>query len=135
MRTIALLFICFTANFLTAQEDTLTPPRKSINLGLEETFTTRGINIQFLEVLEDSRCPEGLICVWAGQARVKLKISGPEVEEQEVELTLGITKRIDEIFTGEDFVIRGTLLTPYPTKDDRGKRDYELLIKDEKLWD
>lgn len=41
-----------------------------------------------LEVLEDSRCPKGVMCVWAGQVRLKVQVhlgSRDEIHE----LTLG----------------------------------------------
>jgi hypothetical protein len=40
------------------------------------------------QVLEDSRCPTGVTCVWAGQVRLKVRIDFPGgVDSQE--LTLG----------------------------------------------
>ena len=30
-----------------------------------------------LQVLEDSRCPQGVQCVWAGQVRVRVSVSTP----------------------------------------------------------
>lgn len=34
-----------------------------------------GIKIEFLDVLEDSRCPQDVICCWAGNANVLIKIA------------------------------------------------------------
>lgn len=31
--------------------------------------------IKFLSVVEDSRCPEGTNCIWAGNAQVKLRVT------------------------------------------------------------
>ncbi len=132
MKTIAILFLCFSVSLITAQEDTPTTPRIAIKVGLEKTISTREMNIEFVEVLEDSRCPKDVVCVWAGQARVKVKLSGPEVKERELELILG-PKPLDIIFTGEDFIIKAVALTPYPTTENVGKREYNLLIVDEKL--
>ena len=132
MRVFTFLFLCFSISFMTAQEDTPTAPRIAVKLDLNESIVTRDFNIEFLEVLEDSRCPKDVVCVWAGQARVKVRISGAGIDEQVLELTLG-KKDLNVIFTGEDFILKAAALTPYPTTENMGKREYALLVVDEKL--
>lgn len=51
------------------------------------------------EVVEDSRCPAGAQCVWAGRLVVETRIDGPDWLER-VELTLG-----------EPITVRGHRLT------------------------
>ena len=34
-----------------------------------------GFNFKFLSVVEDSRCPEGVDCIWEGNARLQLQMS------------------------------------------------------------
>lgn len=34
------------------------------------------VTVKLLEVIEDSRCPEGVNCIWAGNAKVRLELSG-----------------------------------------------------------
>ena len=47
----------------------------SVRARLNETVDlTRGARITPLKVLEDSRCPIGVQCVWAGQVRVSVMI-------------------------------------------------------------
>ena len=50
----------------------------------------RGLRIRFEDVLEDSRCPAGVQCVWAGDARVVLRLtqSGHETWVDTLRLTL-----------------------------------------------
>ena len=43
-----------------------------------------GLIVRPLEVIEDSRCPNNVQCVWAGRLRLRADLSGSEVE-----LTLG----------------------------------------------
>lgn len=45
-----------------------------------------GLTIRPLEVIEDSRCPGNVVCVWAGRVRLRAEISGVARE-----LTLGET--------------------------------------------
>src|SRR3546814_1920915 len=40
-------------------------------------------------VLEDSRCPENVMCVWAGQVRLKMRWIRPGGRSQEFEAILG----------------------------------------------
>jgi len=40
----------------------------------EKAVPTFGIKIKFLDVLEDSRCPEGRACVWEGNAKVRISV-------------------------------------------------------------
>lgn len=49
--------------------------------GLNETADLGGgLTVTPLEVLEDSRCPANVDCVWAGQVRLRVNISGAEAE-------------------------------------------------------
>ena len=43
-------------------------------LGQQGDCGCGGLSITFEKVLEDSRCPIGLDCVWIGQVKVRLKI-------------------------------------------------------------
>ena len=46
----------------------------SLRVGEQKTVVSR-LKIHFLEVTDDSRCPAGTTCVWAGNAKVKLALS------------------------------------------------------------
>ena len=52
---------------------------------LGETANLEGITVRPLEVVEDSRCPASVQCVWAGRIRIRADISGNGIRE----LTLG----------------------------------------------
>src|SRR5882672_10036739 len=39
------------------------------------TLKREGLQIKFVEVKEDSRCPADVKCVWAGNAAVRLEVS------------------------------------------------------------
>jgi hypothetical protein len=52
---------------------------------LGETANLEGITVRPLEVVEDSRCPALVRCVWAGRVRIRAEISGTGSRE----LTLG----------------------------------------------
>lgn len=47
-----------------------------------------GLKLEFADALEDSRCPQGVQCVWAGRARIGLLASKPGTEARRFELSL-----------------------------------------------
>ena len=52
---------------------------------LGEVANLDGITVRPLEVVEDSRCPASVQCVWAGRVRIRADIGGAGARE----LTLG----------------------------------------------
>lgn len=46
----------------------------SIKNGQQKTTKVGRITIKFLELVEDSRCPADVACVWAGVARIKVQL-------------------------------------------------------------
>jgi len=46
----------------------------SLQVGEQKTAASK-LKIHFLEVTDESRCPVGTTCVWAGNAKVKLGLS------------------------------------------------------------
>jgi hypothetical protein len=45
--------------------------------GQEKLVRSAGVRIKLVEVKEDSRCPQGVECIWAGNVQVALSIDGP----------------------------------------------------------
>ena len=70
-----------------AQENS--PPKlgEEFELAVHQTvqMTAENISVTFQEVLEDSRCPVDVTCIWAGLAKVSLQVA---VSGQERELRL-----------------------------------------------
>ncbi len=85
-----------------------------IGPGQKAEIRESGLEITFNRVIEDSRCPIGVECVWAGNGKVEIAIqfSGekPLVQELNTNLEPG------EIKAGE-YKIRLLELQPYPEKD------------------
>ena len=44
-----------------------------------ESARADGHEVRFIEVVEDSRCPDGAECVWAGKARVRVAVDDAAV--------------------------------------------------------
>ncbi|RMB56453.1 hypothetical protein EAX61_14555 [Dokdonia sinensis] len=70
--------LCFSA-FAKAQQtpqkiEKVIPPTIAVKVMYGDAVNIDGVVITFLEVLEDSRCPKGTTCIWAGQAKVKVLV-------------------------------------------------------------
>ncbi len=51
----------------------------TLKVGQHKTAKMSGLKIKFLGVTEDSRCPTDVQCVWAGNAKMKFRITGEKV--------------------------------------------------------
>lgn len=82
---------------------------------IADKLQQRSLMVQFKEVVEDSRCPEGANCFWAGQAIVAVTINGERLQLKVADS--------DSAWVGwKDYRVRCKALSPYPTvKDKTGK--------------
>lgn len=69
---ITLISTLFFAMTINAQA----PETVSIKAGQRKSASKGRLKIKFLSVEEDSRCPEGVQCIWAGNAKIKISVSG-----------------------------------------------------------
>jgi hypothetical protein len=71
------------------------------------------LNIQFVKVLEDSRCPRNVTCIWQGQAVCSLQITLPDGSINDLNVTEpGLTYTFSQAFF-RDYLIYFHL-KPYP---------------------
>jgi hypothetical protein len=54
--------------------------------GARAVLSKHGLDIEFVRVIEDSRCPSDTSCVWAGEVKVRLSIrnSGDQATQHDV---------------------------------------------------
>ena len=91
--------------------------RISLEIRQEKAVPAFGIKIKFLSVLEDSRCPEGRQCIWAGNAKVRIAVSQRRQKPIQLEVNSGLTPQVVNYGRYE---IRLAALDPKPTAD-KGK--------------
>jgi hypothetical protein len=127
MKQLFLFILLFSAVNINAQEEKITTPQIAFKVPLGETVSTQGFDITFMEVLEDSRCPKDISCVWAGQAKIKVSISSLGNKAIEQEIIFG-GKKTDPISAEKGFVIEAVNLSPYPTSSTAGRLEYVLLL-------
>lgn len=81
-----LLLILAFAGF--AQAKTQTGNRVIVKVH-EQKAVNRQLSIKFVEMVGDSRCPADMRCVWAGNAKIKVELSG-KGKSQTFELNTGM---------------------------------------------
>jgi hypothetical protein len=99
----------------------------------ETVFLEReGLHVTFSKVLEDSRCPQGVACVWAGVAAVEITVMGTYTRPQTFVLatTALPAKGYGTKQTFNDLQLAMAGLEPRPMADDSASihRKYVLRL-------
>ena len=82
-----------------------------VKVGKQKKFSGSKIKVKFMSLVEDSRCPEGTNCVWAGNAKIKVMISQGDGAGETFEINTNLGAR-GATFGG--YAINLTDLTPTP---------------------
>ncbi len=128
------IIFLMTAAGLSCSIDEITADNITAALGQEFTLpagrtaviNNEDLSLKFIEVLGDSRCAKGVVCVWAGEAQCRIYIQYMGSLAEMVLVQPG-----GDVF-GEDFFINYKFkfkLEPYP---EEGKpiaaSDYKLVM-------
>lgn len=137
MKNSLLAIIILFSSFAFGQNEYAEAPKIGVKIPKGETVVLKEVSIKFLEVLEDSRCPEGISCIWAGRAKVKVAVTiNGKTEEKTIifgELRPGEQKNT-MLFDDGKYSIKGLTLNPYPTSKSAGKeKKYVLLVSEGKI--
>ena len=89
MKLLVFAFILTASMALTAYSHT--PETITVNSGKQAAAKKSKL------VTEDSRCPEGAQCIWAGNAKVQVEISVPNGEKKTFEFNTGTGPKGDQI--------------------------------------
>src|SRR5262249_18319974 len=85
-----------------------------LKINQEALVEGEGLTVGFESVLEDSRCPEGAVCVWSGNAKIRLKLSKQKQAPASVELNTHAGSKSSSYLNYE---IRLVELKPRPKAD------------------
>lgn len=108
MRIFLLLIVVFLGFSVVSAQPA---EQLSVKFG-KQKMTKRGhISVKFIEMIEDSRCPTGVNCIWAGVARIKIRVTKNR-KTADFELN---TNQQDKpaLFEGYSITLKG--LTPHPS--------------------
>jgi len=88
MKTKIILTLILTFAFGGLMSVAAQPARQEqkIQATKQKKFSRSDLNIKFIGLVEDSRCPENARCVWAGNAKIKLEVKGKGAASQIIEL-------------------------------------------------
>jgi hypothetical protein len=107
---------------------------QGLSLAVSQTAVIRGENlkIKFEEVLEDSRCPRGVTCIWEGRARCLVKLTNSNDSQTMELIEHGLSDQYSKV-TYKNYQITFHVI-PYP---EAGKEistgEYRLLLTVSKL--
>ena len=88
------------------------PEIVSLRVGQQKNAGKGAVTVKFLSVEEDSRCPDGAQCVWAGNAKIKVKIGFAGGDSKIVEMNTSMGPKGDQL---SGWAINLTSLTPKPS--------------------
>lgn len=97
----------------------------------ESASGPEGLKVEFDSVTDDSRCPKGVTCVWAGNAKILLKVQKDAGKPADVELNTNINPKTSRYL---EYELTLKELKPYPEINVPIKSsDYELTLTVHKL--
>ena len=102
----------------------------TVKINNEATVPKTGMTIAFTELVEDSRCPTDTTCVWAGNAKIKIRAT-KNGRSGDLELN---TMHSKDPVTFDGYTLTLTKLIPEPRTNIRINRNgYEATIEVSKI--
>ena len=99
----------------------------SLAIGQAASIIGENLRIRFKEVITDSRCPQGVTCIWAGEASCLIEITYSETTYNKILTQPGLSEPPQTDF--QQYKITFDLL-PYPQKGERiENEDYRLQLE------
>jgi hypothetical protein len=131
MKTIFLSLILMLVFGSVLQAEAQTAERVALRVGKQKKLSRSKLTIKFVSLVEDSRCPKGTNCVWAGNATIKVKVSNARGESQIFELNTNLGAKGDTL---GGYAINLESLTPHPATNIRiDKNGYTATFSVKKL--
>lgn len=124
-----LVLVCLAGSCASAPGQSPLPAEHRLELapGGGEHIPGSDLRVVFVAVTEDSRCPVGVNCVWAGDAAVAIRIESRGADSSTY--TLHTNEQFAREVSHGDWRIRLDSLVPQPTADGPPRReDYRLTL-------
>lgn len=99
----------------------------SLRIGQTASIAGENLKIRFDEVVEDSRCPKGVTCIWAGRVSCIVQLTDSDSFYEMVLTQSGLTDQYaKETYRKYQFAFR---VEPYPEEAKKIPSDkYRLLL-------
>lgn len=85
-----------------------------LKINQEAMVEGEGLAVAFESVLEDSRCPEGVDCIWSGNAKIKVRSGKQKQTLATIELNTNVGPKISSYLNYEISLVA---LKPRPKAD------------------
>ena len=128
---ILLLALIFCFKGWSQENAQANPPQIFIKAPIGKSVHFEGGQIKLIEVLEDSRCPKGVECVWAGQAKVQVMMVIDGASQTQELILNGVQQHT--LFKNKEYFLKVMALSPYPTTEKIEKAQYHLLLLKESI--
>ena len=97
-----------------------------LSIGQEAHISEENLSIIFEDVIEDSRCPLDVTCIWEGRASILVQLTYDDIVYNVVLNEPGLTDHAVDIFIDYSVSFH---LEPYPIEADNiSKEDYRLRM-------
>lgn len=102
-----------------------------LGVGKSAAVKGEGLGIEFVAVAEDSRCPQGVDCIWEGNAKVRLRLTRGGGAPAEIELNTNLEPQRS---AAHGYEVRLTGLSPYPKANEPvDKKSYVASLEVRKV--
>lgn len=126
---LSLILLFLFGNVLETQAQKTSPVKFTVKH--QKTVTKDDLTIEFVSLIEDSRCPIGVNCIWAGNAKVQIKVSNKKKASKVFELNTNLQPKTVNF---ECYEIALESLTPHPKADvSTNPNDYTAIFAVSKL--
>ena len=120
MKSLFLALILTFAFGSLIETNAQTAQKINVLVGKQKKASRSRITIKFVSLIEDSRCPDKVNCIQAGNARIKVKVSKPGSDPITFEANTNLGEK-GNIYEG--YAIYLTDLTPVPNANVRLNRN------------
>ncbi len=100
----------------------------AIAIGQSASIASENINFEFINITEDSRCPSGVTCIWAGRVSCSIEILRDRTKSEKILTQSGLTEGYaTDLYEQYQLKFR---VEPYPqSKKTINQSDYRLMIE------
>jgi len=137
MKRSILLIVIFITSFSFSQDSIkirkVETPIITSKVYLGKSIIVENFKIEFIEVLQDSRCPKGVHCIWAGEVVILVDLyeDGKKGEQKKITLNpkIELQKRIGNLFFSEQLSLSVLNVLPHPDANIKTQSNrYYLLL-------
>lgn len=131
----SLLFISMLIGSLVLAQSPKAQKIKYLTIDQKVCANKKGIQLVLNEVINDSRCPEGVSCIWAGEVTAIVSVYKDSNVVEETTMVLSLKSAEDNkkwfasYLSSKQKNIKSIAVVPYPKKGVRiNSKDYYIKI-------